>query len=287
VVIARPTPGSIVWQLAGERVELLSWPCAILMQLAHPLVAAGVGAHSKFRRSPVAPYERLHATVAAMRALAFGTDEDAEAARARILQVHNRVHGTLGARVGAHAAGTPYTAHDPALLLWVHATLVDSGVRVMHDVVRPLTWAERDAYCDQAASFAAALGACPQDLPRDWPALQQYIDREIAGGRVSVGEEARVLGRAVLRPALGWLAWPLQRAVQIVTIGWLPDAIRTQYGFAWDAARERRMRRVVATLRRARQWAPDALARWPEARAGQSQQMPPARRSRGDPGSTV
>jgi len=265
--MVRPAPGGIAWQIAGERVELLSWPRAILLQLAHPLVAAGVGGHSRFRGSPLAPYGRLHATVTAMRALTFGSDEEAEAARAAILQVHDRVHGTLSAAVGAHAAGTPYTAHDPALLLWVHATLVDSGVRVMHDVVRPLTRAERDAYCDETASLAEALGARSMDVPRDWAALQQYIDAEIASGRVSVGEQARVLGSAVLRPALGWLAWPLQRAVEIVTIGWLPDTIRTQYGFTWDAARERRMRRVLAILRRARRWMPDALARWPEARA--------------------
>lgn len=264
--MVRPTPGGIAWQIAGERLGLLSWPRAILMQLAHPLVAAGVGAHSSFRRSPLAPYERLHATVSAMRALTFGTDEEVEAARASILQVHDRVHGTMGEAAGSHAAGTPYNAHDPSLLLWVHATLLDSGVR-MHDVVRPLTEAERDAYCDQAAPLAVALGARAQEQPRDWSSLQLYIDGEIASRRVSVGEEARLLGCAVLRPALGWLAWPLQRAVELITIGTLPDAIRTQYSFAWDAARERRMRRVMVTLRHARRWMPDALARWPEARA--------------------
>jgi uncharacterized protein (DUF2236 family) len=133
-------------------------------------------------------------------------------------------------------------------------------------VIRPLTSAERDAYCRQSAPLTEALGAAAADLPRDWIALQRYIDGEIAAGRVAVGDQARALGREVLRPPLGWMLWPLQRASELITVGSLPDAIRDQYRFAWNGARVRRRRRAVAMLRASRRVMPGALARWPEAR---------------------
>ena len=150
----RPSPGGITWTIAGERLALLAWPRAILLQLAHPLVAAGVAEHSGFRSSPFAPFARLHATVGAMRQLTFGTDEEAEAVVRRILGIHDRVNGTLREAAGTHAGGTRYSAHDPALLLWVHATLLDSHVRILEEVLRPFTPDERDRYCRETAVFA-------------------------------------------------------------------------------------------------------------------------------------
>lgn len=265
-IVAQPPRGGVTWTLAGERLGLLAWPRAILLQLAHPLVAAGVGEHSDFRGSAIAPYTRLHATVTAMRRIAFGSPADAELAVGGILRVHDRVHGTLGEDAGAHRRGTPYSAHDPALLLWVHATLIDSYARVLGELLEPLSDRERDAYCRESAPLAERLGAPADRLPDDWPALQHYIDGELASGRVAVGAEARSLAHAVLRPPLGWLVWPVSRASALITIGALPDTIRAQYGFPWTGRHERRRRRVVALIRRARRWTPDALARWPEAR---------------------
>ena len=261
----RPAPGGITWTIAGERLALLAWPRAILLQLAHPLVAAGVAQHSGFRSSPFAPFARLHATVGAMRQLTFGTDEEAAAVVRRIRGIHDRVNGTLHEAAGPHASGARYSAHDPALLLWVHATLLDSHVRILEQVLRPFTPDERDRYCGEAAVFASVLGAPPDDLPRTWRELQDYIAAQIESGRATVGADARALAPAILRPAFGWLLWPLRSAGELVTIGSLPPAIRNGYGFAWNDARERRQQRVLALLRATRALTPDSFARWPEA----------------------
>jgi uncharacterized protein (DUF2236 family) len=274
----RPRPGGITWRIAGERLALLAWPRAILLQLAHPLVAAGVAEHSGFRASALAPLSRLHATVLAMRRLTFGNDDEAAAAVRGILHVHDRVNGVLGEGAGAYPAGARYSAHDPALLLWVHATLLDSHVRVLEHVIGPFTPDELDSYCREAAPFAVVLGATPDDVPRTWRALQDYVAGEIGSGRVSVGADARALTPAVLRPAVGRVVWPLQYAGELVTVGTLPSAIRSGYAFVWDDARERRMRRVLATLRALRRRTPDRLARWPEARRLPSSDHPPAAR---------
>ena len=262
----RPAPGGITWTIAGERMALLAWPRAILLQLAHPLVAAGIAQHSGFRASTFAPLVRLQATVGAMRQLVFGTDAEASAVVSRIRAVHDRVHGTLADGAGTHPAGARYSAHDPALLLWVHATLLDSHVRILEPLLRPFTADERDRYCREAGSFAVLLGAAAVDVPRTWQQLQDYMATEMASGRVAVGADARALSGDILRSAIGRMVWPVQRAGQLVTIGALPAAIRGGYGFAWTAARERRRQRVLAALRAVRAATPDRLARWPEAR---------------------
>lgn len=262
----RPLPGGTTWTIAGERIALLAWPRAILLQVAHPLVAAGVAQHSGFRASTFAPFVRLRATVGAMRQLTFGSDAAAAATLSQIRGVHDRVNGTLPETAGAHEGGTKYSAHDPALLLWVHATLLDSHVRILEPILRTFTVEERDRYCRETAPFAVALGARSDDVPRSWQQLQDLIAGEIGSGRVSVGPEARALAPAILRPPFGRLFWPLQHASELVTLGSLPPAIRSGYQFAWDARREHRRQRVLAALRRIRAAAPDRVARWPEAR---------------------
>ena len=98
---------------------------ALLMQVAHPLIAAGVAAHSGFQQAPLT---RLTRTLELMLTIVFADGRDALAAVRAIARVHRRVHGRLETAVGPFRRGTPYDAADPALLLWVHATLVDSAL---------------------------------------------------------------------------------------------------------------------------------------------------------------
>jgi uncharacterized protein (DUF2236 family) len=263
MAFARPSQGGITWTIAGERVALLAWPRAILLQLAHPLVAAGVAQHSGFR---AAPFERLRSTVSSMRQLTFGSDDDAAATVRRILSIHDRVNGALRETTGSYAAETRYSAHDPALLLWVHATLLDSHVRILEPILGVFTADERDRYCRETAPFAEILGADPVAVPRTWPQLQDYITAQIESGVVAVGADARTLAPYILRPRFGSMLWPLRNAMQLVTIGSLPPAMRDGYGFRWDSERERRQQRALANLHRLRAIAPDGVARWPEAR---------------------
>src|SRR5688572_32830582 len=108
-------------QINAERLMLLGWSRAILLQLAHPLVAAGVADHSSFRDGGLAAAKRLHLTVKAMLALSFGDEHSRAAALDGIRTIHRRVHGHIAAQAGRFPAGTPYSAEDPDLVLWVHA----------------------------------------------------------------------------------------------------------------------------------------------------------------------
>ena len=123
-------PGSMAWRIDGEVLVLAGGTCALLMQLAHPAVAAGVDQHSDFRADPFA---RLRRTLTSSYAVAFGTASDAEAAIRRVNAIHAAVRGHVP------ETGAAYHATDPALLLWVHATLVDTALRVYDRYVAPLT----------------------------------------------------------------------------------------------------------------------------------------------------
>lgn len=222
-------------QLNGERLVLFGWSRAILMQLAHPLIAAGVADHSAFREGALTAAARLHHTVRAMLSLTFGTSEAQAATLDGINAIHRRVNGHLRQAVGPFPAGTIYAAEDSDLLIWVHATLLDSIPLVYERLVGPLSDLERDQYCVEAAPVARALGARAREIPTSWTALQNYLSSMRSGGQIVVSGTARELATAVLAPPLAGAVWPLAR---------------------WTG-RISAMRRIL----------PGFVARWPEARS--------------------
>jgi uncharacterized protein (DUF2236 family) len=257
---------SIARRINAERVLLLSWPRAILLQLAHPLVAAGVADHSSFRKGPATAARRLHETVRAMLSLTFG-DEAAHAQTiASILAIHRRVNGTLRSAVGPFPAGTPYTAEDPDLVLWVHTTLIESVLDLYQRVIEPLTDQARDAYCAEAAEVAVELGARVADVPHTWTALVDYLATTHRSGTIVVGPDAKAVAGAVLSPPLPLISWPAGRLVRRVTLGLLPANLRAQYGHGWTARDERRFVAALRRVQRLRRLTPRRLALWPEAR---------------------
>ena len=256
----------IAEKINAERLALLGWSRAILLQMAHPLIAAGVAEHSSFRATPIAAVSRLRETVRAMLALTFGDPIAHGHAIARIKAIHTRVHGVLREPTGVFPSGTPYSAEDPALLLWVHATLVESVVLVYDRLVAPLPEAERDRYLVEAADVAITLGARGEDVPRTWPKLVAYLDAQYASGRIAVGSEARMVVDAVMFPPLSAISGPFAWINRVITIGLLPPYVRDQYQYTWPASRERQFHRAAGAIRALRRMTPGAIAHWPESR---------------------
>ena len=236
------------------------------MQLAHPLIAAGVANHSSFRGGLRSGVKRLASTVRAMLALSFGSEDEAIEAAAGINCIHDRISGELGEPAGAFSASSRYSAHDPELLRWVHATLLDSILLTYEQLVAPLTADQRDRYCAEAAIMEPLLDIPAGQLPRDLAALQAYVAQTVANGNLAVSDRSRGLARAILFPP-GWrLLWPIFRPVQLLTIGLLPRAIREGYGFAWTARDARSLARWISTLRRLRRVTPRFMREWPASR---------------------
>ena len=253
-------------RINGERLALLGWTRAILLQIAHPLVAAGVFEHSSFRGSPIAAAARLHHTVKAMLALTFGDDASRDKAIDGIRTIHRRVNGRLATAVGPFPAGTPYSAEDPALVLWVHVTLLES-LPLVHDLlVEPVTTFDHDVYCEAAAPVAIALGARADCVPRTRAAVLEHIEATYRSGVITVSPQASELARAIMRPPAAMLAAPLTWLNDLVTVGLLPEHIREQYGFRWTPRRARALPKAIAAIRATRKVMPDRLALWRDAR---------------------
>lgn len=256
----------VAQRINGERVVILGWSRAILLQVAHPLVAAGVLQHSSFRGGAVQAAVRLHHTVSAMLSLMFGNEQARATAVARIRAIHTTVNGTLATNVGPFAAGTRYSAEDPALLLWVHATLLDSTADIYERLVAPLSLSDLDALCVESAPLLHELGGDPHTTPLSWHALQQYMALVYNSGVLTVSDDARELGHAVLSPRAAGVPVPFSGLQRLITVGLLPPDVRLAYGFDWDSTRERRFERALRTLRVVRRATPRVLAQWHMAR---------------------
>jgi uncharacterized protein (DUF2236 family) len=213
-------PGSTIRRVDGESVLLLGGPRALLMQLAHPAIARAVDEHSDFEDDPFA---RLRRTLALTRAIVFGDDDEA----ARSVDAIRAVH--------AHVVGDGYRAEDHDLLLWVHATLVDTALTVHRVFLGRLPRREAEEYYEQSTAIAVALGLPRAAQPRDLAAFRAYVDGMVA--TVDVGDTARRLARAVLHPPAPVVTAPVFAAVRQVTIGLLPARLRVAYGLPWDPAR--------------------------------------------------
>jgi uncharacterized protein (DUF2236 family) len=261
-----PRPAPIARKINREAVVLLGWGRAILLQLAHPLVAAAVKDNSPFDKSAGGYVRRVRRTVGGMLDITFGSPDIARVAIDRINAIHGRVRGRLRESVGLFAAGTEYSATDPELLAWVHATLVDSMILTYEHFVRPLTPAECDQFCAEALETGRALRIPDHLLPRTQQQLRAYLDQEYSSGRIVVGPDARALAASLLAPPLG-PAVHLFRLTRLVTVGLLPEQIRDEYGFAWEDRHARAFTRLVRLVRAVRKLLPAVLREWPSARA--------------------
>jgi len=262
--------GSISWTINREMIVVAGWGRAILLQLAHPSVAAAVHHHSTFRGSLRASVRRLHATVGAMLSITFGDTEQMVAAAAGINAIHDRIRPPAPGLRRTSGEPSPenqdYSAHDPELQRWVHATLLDSVPLAYQRFVAPLTRDQRDRYCAESVIMEPLLGMPAGWLPRNSVALDAYMRGMLAGNTLVVTDTSRALANALLYPPRWRLAWPAFRVLQLLTIGTLPPAIRQAYGFEWRPHDERALARWTAVLRMSRRMLPGIAREWPIAR---------------------
>ncbi|MGI8427775.1 MAG: oxygenase MpaB family protein [Solirubrobacteraceae bacterium] len=221
---------SMLRRINRERAVSLSGPRALLMQAAHPLAVSGLLAHSSALDEP---YERLARTAQVLSTIGFGSRAEADRLTGQVRAMHRRVSGRLSTAVGPYDAGTPYRADDPALLLWVLFTLVDSALVVYRKYVGSLSREDEAAYWEDYKLIGRLFGLRARDLPVTIDDLDAYRRQMLEGDALFVTEWARRRARKiVLEPPVPWAARPVLETVNFVTIALLPDEIRRQYGFS-------------------------------------------------------
>lgn len=159
-------PASVTWRVAADLGRTVAGLRALMLQALHPLAMAGVDQHSNWRSDPVG---RLAATSGYLATISFGDRAAAERAAARVRRVHEHITGT------DTITGRRYAASDPALLLWVHATLVESGLVAARACGTPLTPEGSDAYVAEMTAAAELVGIPAGLAPASLAGLESYL----------------------------------------------------------------------------------------------------------------
>lgn len=249
-------PGSMVWRIDREVAIFLAAGRALLLQLAHPWVAAAIAQHSHGLSDPIGRFQRTFAMVFTM---VFGTTDEAIAAACRLHRRHAAITGVLGEKVGAFAAGSTYRANDVTALRWVFATLADSALVAFELVNPPLSLREREHYYAEYRRFAGFFGIPQNALPQSWPAFVDYFEQMIASDVIAVGGAARAIADALFAGAGN--CWRVPGWYRALTTELLPEPLRADFGLVCGAAEHTAAERAVAVavLRRLYPYLPARL----------------------------
>lgn len=224
-------PGTVAWRLHAEPALLVGGLAALMWQALHPLAIAAVADHSDYRNDVWGRYGR---TTNYVTTTIFGTTKQAQALGARVRAVHVPIRGL------DRVTGLPYSADDPTLLLWIHATLVASFLAAFRRFVRPLPGAEADRYVAEMVRQAELVGLEAGEVPASEAANQAFLDS--CAGSLQITRTAREAVDTVLHPPLPVFLRPVWAVAGQAAISILPDNALRLYGM-------RRPGRVGAAVR--------------------------------------
>lgn len=254
-----PKPGSVVWEYSGDARLLTASGYALLLQVSHPTVGAGVSEHSNFKSDP---WGRLFRTLDYSYAMVYGGPKMAADIGGRVREMHRDIKGVK-------PDGERYHAFEPEAYAWVHATLADA-------IVRGHEWFGRPMGPDQVEDFYAdwrrmgrLVGVREGDLPDGWPAFCAYFDR-MAEERLEDNSAVQDVLTSLAEPAeppirfLSGAAWRAlriapARSTSLATIGMLPPTLRGRFGVRWTKGQERQLRVLAAASRAVTPLMPSSL----------------------------
>lgn len=230
--------GSVTWRVMREPLLLLGASRALLLQVAHPLVAQGALDHSDFAQDAVGRFQR---TVSWVTSVVFGTAEEARAATREVNQMHRKVAGALPSKhaTAAWRAGSEYHAREPELVLWVHASLVDSMLDTHAAMIGGLSPRQQDRFVQEWERVLRMMGLPEGSGWRGVSDLRRWMSGMVASGVAVPGSGSRAVAEVILVPRLG-MSGPrvLAELTGFITAGLLPPTIRRHYGIRWTAGHE-------------------------------------------------
>lgn len=244
-------PESVAWTMVREPAYLLGGAAAVLLQMAHPAVVAGVSEYSTFETDLVG---RIQRTSQALYSLVFGTLDQALGTSRRMHAIHSRVRGVVD-EPGSPWHGRPYRANDPALLEWVSMTASFCGRASFETFVRPLGGEEIARDWGDLQRGAVVTGVSPESMAPSRAAFYaRFFELAESSPDLWVGPRARAVARVLF-------ATPLTRGVfdPVTTAALLPPRIRALYELPFGPSEQRALDRRRLALEALRRAAPPAL----------------------------
>jgi uncharacterized protein (DUF2236 family) len=251
-------PGGTVWRVGREKALLAGGPTALLLQVAHPAVAAGVVDHSDFESDPVG---RLRRTLDTMLTVGFGDRVQAEAAVAAVAAVHVPVRGPS------------YRADDPELALWVHATLVLTALGAFENFVGRLSDDEKADYYERYKVVGRMFGVTDEVMPATYADFVAYV-RRMEEEVLAVGDQARAVAAGIFGAKVTGPTWLTRPAMELAAGGLLPASLRRDYGIPWGRGRRGAYAVVRRLVRPAVHLLPARARYWQHYRAARSRISP-------------
>jgi uncharacterized protein (DUF2236 family) len=237
-------PASVIWRVDREAAIFLGAGRALLLQLAHPWVAAAISEHSQTFADPVG---RFHRTFGVVFSMVFGSLDQAIAAAQRLHRRHVAIQGRLPAAVGPFPAGSYYRANEIDALRWVHATLIETAFLIHDLVLEPLRHEERERYYGESKLFAALFGIPRDCLPSDWTAFAAYNQAMWDSDTLTVSAVALKVANELLSGGGTWLCPP--RWYRALTTRLLPTRLRHGFGLNYDTAEQSLAQDALAWIR--------------------------------------
>ncbi|WP_445149741.1 oxygenase MpaB family protein [Baekduia sp. Peel2402] len=230
-----PQMGSPVWNAFCDYRMLATAGYALLLQVSHPTVGAGVHQHSAFVSDP---WGRLLRTLDYVHGTVYGGPELAGTIGARVRGMHKGIRGVRD-------DGERYSAMEPDAFAWVHATLALGIVEGCRRFATPMSAEQREAFYAQWLQVGRLIGVRSRDLPDDWAGFEAYAQQTIERDLAWTPAVPQVLDtlRYAARPAVPGLrpgVWralrvPMSAQLQLTTVGMLPPVLRERLGQTWSA----------------------------------------------------
>lgn len=239
-------PASATWRVDREAAVFLGAGRALVLQLAHPWVAAAIADQSRVFADPLG---RFHRTFKVMFTMVFGTRDQALTAARRLHQRHTSVVGTMPTAAGPFAAGSNYYANDVAALRWVHATLVETALMAHDLVLPPLSHDERERYWSEARLYAALFGIPPDLLAPDWASFVAQNAAMMESDVLTVVPIARDTVQQIFSGATTRVRPPLW--YRALTAQMLSPRLRVAFDLPFGEAEERSAARALRWMQRA------------------------------------
>jgi uncharacterized protein (DUF2236 family) len=231
-------PASVTWRSSADLSAPVAGLRALMIQALHPLAMAGVDQHSDWREDPVG---RLAATSRYLATVSFGEREAAERAAARVRRIHEHVTGT------DQVTGRRYAAGDPALLLWIHAALVDSTLAARRLFGTPPPPEAADDYVAEMVVAAELVGVPGDMVPATVADLGAYID-SVRPELMCTPAAAESMAYLLDPPGLDEDIAEIWQDIRSGSVAAMPDWAREMYGYESEPLTPQRQTEIRQAL---------------------------------------